>query len=1045
MAGDRSFSTLAERADDSGGAVSSAFAGRAPVDLTTGSWADALDTLAGDDPGEGPLRMDEADVLSGSPLFSLGDIEEWEPFGEATGPVVSPAGRTCGELPSSDWVRSWLDGCGLGNISIETNFSSYSLTKLMVDDAEEEAEEEVASDSVEYWFGTNSLAGRRQTEHAAALLASTRSAEVIEALRAPLGIFGLRLRVDLGLVSSTLTLPVLDPTTTPMRRARRRMLPVDEQVEDWSAVKDEDALDADSAAALVVLKYLIAAIYGVADFEFRKPYYEPSAATGFDGLEDHPYSPYIGVISDGSGTCVPVAALHNTKSIAGLSRTMLAPLRGKPEVMALPLNWRVSGYGEFLGPLTENLLAIEDLIASETDTTLGAWLEALGLASASEVEQLTALLVDLNGQTLAVPAELAASMLAAAAKIEEERVKLWEAYAALDLGKDLGEIMQDMLDGFLQQLDEATVLDELWEEFLSVFKAMKAKEFEFNDLSAVASAVGGAVTSAYTTESAIKLGMSVATSNVTAIAIRSAVWLLGTVGSLAGDQLEKLIYKLFVAINDALEDLASRLQAAGQAGLPVNDAIFLIVLGARNLLSAVSGKSLWKAWLPILGTIEVAVPDISSAEERLLFDLGEDAGKAFNLAFAGNWYDSWLQRMEARVEEMSPVEAAPMQGAVEQLREAFDGAVPAYGLSWRFFDAYFEEFDPYPWYRFQAEVRVNTVGELVRTGGRPKVIANWVEAMSPLYQLVEVIDVASAILEAGMQAESNVVALSGAATAEDSLGQVTRSLVAAAGWSKLHEVMPGASIARFAAALWRQSMIDVLLADIEAAGYDLEAAREIVPWMAPAAGREGLDWLLGEYDPAMGLRRYEEGKLAVVGNYGAEVADGPEKWNYYNTLDQGWAEISCDDHPTWQAALATLLDREGLWKVRDLLDAAATTDYGDLPEEPEDLSEWAEVTPFSEVGDLLDGLERFDDAGLVSTYVDEAIVGSAWEVYASMEEVVVGPFFPMPEREVVGSVDGWSEVLADDLLFEAMEWGMVEEAMGASAVRDLRGVLRGVG
>jgi len=298
-------------------------------------------------------------------------------------------------------------------------------------------------------------------------------------------------------------------------------------------------------------------------------------------------------------------------------------------------------------------------------------------------------------------------------------------------------------------------------------------------------------------------------------------------------------------------------------------------------------------------------------------------------ALLGGLFGIWL---DDRLEETLIVSRASSDLSPEalnalQLQSTRESVVPVMMLDTAYLSrSFYNGFGSWPAETFATPVDGQDIGP-------------WVEAASPLLQLVLAIDTASALLEAGVQAESLPCALSGLATGSDTLGQQVRKVLSIVGMESLAQVLPGSSIPRFIAVMWRQGMVDRLLLDLQAAGLtDLTAVYETIPWMRSEADRSSLDRLLGALDTARGGRRWEEGFIGVMGGASAvEEVDGVTvAWSPADSPDECWARLTASQRERWQVDVGVLLDRAGTRALRELLGASDSLPHGTRTLRPDD-------------------------------------------------------------------------------------------------------------
>lgn len=366
------------------------------------------------------------------------------------------------------------------------------------------------------------------------------------------------------------------------------------------------------------------------------------------------------------------------------------------------------------------------------------------------------------------------------------------------------------------------------------------------------------------------------------------------------------------AIDEALLRLEAGLTEAMQTGRDGNDALGIVLYTAATALTPVMDWS-WKPfWRRERNAYSLGLDQ--SVEEKLL--LGMDASEVTALlgGLFGTWLDDRLEETITGSRTSSGFDLETLNAL--KLQSKRESVVPVMMLDKDFFSHSFsDDFARWPAANFSTLVDGLDIGP-------------WVESVSPLLQLVLAIDTASALLEAGVQAESLPCALSGLATGSDTLGQQVRKVLAMVGMESLAEVLPNSSVPRFIGVMWRQTMVDRLLLDLQAGGLtDLTAIYETIPWMRSEADRSSLDRLLGALDADRGGRRWEDGFVGVMGGASAvEEADGVTvTWSPADSPDECWARLTASQRERWRADIGVLLDRSGVTELRALLDASDST------------------------------------------------------------------------------------------------------------------------
>ncbi len=387
---------------------------------------------------------------------------------------------------------------------------------------------------------------------------------------------------------------------------------------------------------------------------------------------------------------------------------------------------------------------------------------------------------------------------------------------------------------------------------------------------------------------------------------------------------EDALDELDDAVDEALLRLEAGLTEAIQTGRDGNDALGIILYTAATALKPVMDWS-WKPfWKRERNAYSLGLDE--GIEEKAL--LGMDASGV--TALLGGLFGIWL---DDRLEETLIVSRASSELSPEALNElqlltTRESVVPVMMLDTAYLSrSFYNGFGSWPAETFATPVDGQHIGP-------------WVEAASPLLQLVLAIDTASALLEAGVQAESLPCALSGLATGSDTLGQQVRKVLSIVGMESLAQVLPGSSIPRFIAVMWRQAMVDRLLLDLSAGGLtDLSAVYELIPWMRSSADRSSLDRLLGPLDFERGGRRWEEGSIGVMGGASLvpDVYEGVSvEWSPADSLDECWARLTALQREQWLQDVVVLLDRAGMAALRALLASSDSLPHGTAPIRPDD-------------------------------------------------------------------------------------------------------------
>lgn len=881
--------------------------------------------VGADDLRESPVEFD-GDVSLDTWWISEVAVTDSPVFGEA-GVAVSPWGRSCGDLPSTEWVMRWIEDLEpLADPSFTPYSSDYPLADPVPAYMSWGITEELWAAGREFypsveWAGTMNS---QLTEAAAALLGSTVSKEIVEALRGPLGFLGRRLVMEpsplLGL-EETLRLPLLDPTTTPMRRAIRRLLPL--FLQKAQAALERPAIDVPAQEALDGFVQKIEDYLGVALV---------SPQLRYEDIDDRAYVPVIGAVSAASPL---YNGLWRPGGLAGPVVSLLMPSRADPRIASLPQNWAVNNLAEFLPTLMPFLLTVQGVLAGR-GISLESFLDTFGVDGTAVVEAMDYYKTN-DGSLLSMSPEL----------------------GALVFG-DLLEGLRELRDGVGSGLDLGSAKKSLI-------------------------GIGG--------------------------------WLL--MGPLLGlfiafhgvAEVERITTEVLDELRGALDQLIDGIGAATAEGVAFNDALAMVMMAFGTALEQLRAVRLLYTDLGDLARVK------EHAEEGLLMGLGSEDFHALQMGLFGVWFGQYLDsRLPSTATEgtyvgltevaeilgtirsgfhrdLAAAVVKPNSGAtsvfpavsgtvweaisedalvanIEDLRALHDELVPVWMVeadraSWPF-----ETYESWSWYRYVEPVDGFD-------------ISVWVELSSPLVQLVLAIDTASALLEAGVQAESMVCGFSGLATGNDSMGQQTRAGFAAVDMGRIDMVLSGVSISRFAATMWRQAMIDRLLLDLASSIFDSGAIYEIVRWMRTDTRRGHLDTLLGPLDSERGGRRYEEGLVGRLGGF-----DG-ETWLFKGSLDEAWLSLTAEERETWVEALPTLVDRESMQSLVDAVDAARGADG--TPEEPTVVSEF-------DSGSFVSPLDFTIEPGFHSAVAERVseLEGFFFGVdeLLGFDGVLVGPFLP---------------------------------------------------
>lgn len=988
--------------------------------------------------------------------------------------ATSPLGLACSALPTSAELMAWRTGLGLTSFAVSTYDVNYSLSGSS--EASEELTEalmELTEGFLPSWVWSDPSVTPRpwagepdaiQVSLAASILSSTKSAEVLEALLAgPLGVFTRRYKEAVsgstggsGLVVD-LDLPLLDPLTTACRRALRRYLSIEDgqQASATEAAQDEDVTNADTKLALDWIQKRL--VQFVEDGEqttavsSRPHLYLGPAYAGLQPAEAYPtrerstlpqrpYNPTIGRLVDDSPF---IAGLWGASGQFNQARALLLLDQGAPEVAALPLNWSTCNQAEYLGPLAQWLSDLDTWITANArggGTDLPDVLEYLGIGSAWEWRQLIDTSKELDGQIFAVSGD-------AEARVSEVLSGLNELVETIAGGGDvsgLKDVRTWMNVGFLvsllllgpagalvvglvnaygkDALDEYADMLLALEKFEAEAKAAVAVGTPLNDVMshlmfAFREAFGGLGVGTLgpiqsgPLEADLSLGQDLEETLLLGLEGESYRRLnIGVAGPWYLEWLEEARSLLNVDFADLVAEFQERLDSLDAAGLT-------------------------DTWSELFG-------DHYGSLAELLEAMAAAAATGATLPMQDDW-EQWLREvLDHPATDPLLLEAVNTQ--LDWLIEEAESATPVYMLDDAFFDWTLNgSLEAYDSASFQTSVVLDDDGWLSSSSSDAAVdLSRWIEMASPLYQLVRAIDLASAMLEAGLQAESIFLALSGLATHEDSGGAMFREIYDAYGMSRLDEVLPKQSLARFTAACWRQALTDQLLLDLEAAGYDMNCVHEVVAWMRASSLRSDIDTLLGPLDAELGRRRYEEGLLGVMGG-GLLDGDLVSTWDYANSLDDAFALLDHDQQVTFREGVSALADRTRLRSLEEVIAATATVvDAGsDTPTTAREVP----LSGASPLGDLGDLVERFDLAGAVVHRVEalsEVVVGSGWEAMGpDLTEIAVGPTFPAEHVRELGSTTGWVKVLADDDLRLGVMAAAIQSRLGRTSATRLGSLL----
>ncbi len=362
------------------------------------------------------------------------------------------------------------------------------------------------------------------------------------------------------------------------------------------------------------------------------------------------------------------------------------------------------------------------------------------------------------------------------------------------------------------------------------------------------------------------------------------------------DDLGISLESLSTAVSQTLDRVEQALDTATTTGMSVNDCLAWFLSDMSGALNPLAEWRFWGNGLPVDET----------TEEKLLMGLGKASYEALYSGLFGSAYEEWLSSLDP---------TGLMTDVVEHLRERHEAALPVFMLDEDVFNWIFDDFDQASADDYDTEIDGLDLGP-------------WVSRASPLIQLVLAIETASALLEAGIQAESLPCAISGLATGGDSMGQQVREALALVGMGMIHRFAPDLSLSRFFAAIWRQTLVDRALLEFigdtwDGLLWDRDGIYEVIPWMRTATQREQVDRLLGPLDSARGGRRWEEGMIGVLG--GARLLDDGStlQWDLAESFDLAWSRLSAEEREVISDCVATLVDREGLIELRGLLEQAS--------------------------------------------------------------------------------------------------------------------------
>lgn len=966
--------TIGESADTGG----SFFEGPDDAGLSTGDWT---------------ATPDHATAPDSSRLWPAG--------GEA-GEVVSPSGRSCGKLPTAARIQSWFTGLAARSSEYSRYDDSYPLSSpsqyldmLGISQAEYDSVVQTVQ-----WAGSPSEA---QTWAAVAALDSEVSEEIVEGLAEPLAFLSRRIvftvdreRLSIGTGQVRARVPVMDFTTTPLRRVLRRFRSLEEQ--ETEALIRHDALDSDTQALLDAIRAAV-----VLKFNQSIDEVPDALLLQFEDFEDRRYHPTIGTTNSASPF---MSGLWGQEGILGTMVKLLMPSRTVPPVYAFPLNWRANNNAEFVGTILSWLDTLNSYIASHNEAVgltiysdIEDWLESSGVVGLGALSDLRSSYDSTSGHVVVMTTEFSELLLADLMdKIEQAR----STFSTSDADGGTEEAPSSSTGS---SPDDPTTW---WYD------------------------PGTSATT--TTASSDGTGVVPAWVDMIVVGVTLAAPWLWIPYLMTDVDIEEDLDEITSALDSAFTTLIDGLNEAATPGRQLNDAMVIALLTAGTAFEAVRTSEI-KILFYKKDFGEIA--RLSSAfEEKLLFGFETSAPfRALAVGLAGDWYDSWLSEGEALAATLPSEPATLLVAAIEELRSQYEAAVPVWTIDPAFLDWEYADFESYTWYYHQGEVSVDAAGDLSE-GGTPRNLAAWVEAISPLAQLVLSINAASALLEAGLQAESFPLAISGLPTGDDSMAEQTRAAFDVLDMSKLRDVLPGVSMPRFIAAVWRQAMTDRLLLDLQAEGCDMTAVYEVVRWMRSSTYRAHIDTLLGPLDAELGRRRYEDGLVGRMGQFASPDGILPDEWMYYPSLDEAWGNLTADERETWKTALPYLLDRTRLDDLVALIEATRAA-YGSAEEEIPVIDERDRVDP-AELMDEVDPAEGGLDTAVLSELARFERYTTRGMELGRLDEVVLDGTIPLDRVAAVGSTTGWRDVLVDEELAAAERWVAMAEGMGSTSAGMLR-------
>lgn len=1008
--------------------------------------------------------------------------------------TVSPAGRTCDAIPDQAWVLAWVHTLVPADPSvsgIDTDYPLFggpdaeqiatlqAIALLYIPDATWEA---TVSDTTPHWAGELDDGQTAAMITAASILASQVSQDIVADLFLPLGVFTRRLRKTLPASATggdgdiVLDVPLMDPITTAIRRALLRYVPVDDN-QQQAAQSELIAVSSDTVLAMTVLQARVdtwvlgrqtttgARVLREADDatppsfasatdDTGEPYVPVGEAIPYYGrldtlddgstvsrLDTRLYNPIIGIMTSDSPFST---GLWGRDGVLSGARGLLMPERDVPMVAALPLNWETNNQLEFIDDLVQWIL--------DLDAYLKTWsVEGIGLSdllASWEVEgtdQLTSLLdqvSSLGGHVLAVNEDAQSQLTDMVSKIDDSidqllnrlrrfrvrarapsggKTMLYGALAEVlltplgaviagNLLSDAADQLDSLIQGLEQFRDEANEAAQVGTEINDVLSHLM---FGFR------SALGGFGSGKLGWF--VNLGSSATSVEEQFLTNQSEdAYRRLTVG-LSGPWYPAWLRGAEEYIDAGYEYLVSEL----------SDLIASLESGRVARVGPSSGV-LTAAYVDHLRTLLVTAETFTGGPGSFDDEYARSAVEEKLREVLGHPYieDATLRNTAVEVLDGLAVEA--------------ESATPVYMLDGYFFDwGYNDDFAPYEW-RLASMIPTRSrelprnESDALDTSTSSETIdtdlhAGWVVMASPLYQLVRAIDLASGMLEAGLQAESTFLALSGLPCQNDSAGLLFREAYGAYGMALLNEVLPGCSIPRFVAACWRQAMIDRLFKAIEGEGYDMDCMYELVPWMSSEGDRSRIEDLLGPWDDDLGHRRYDDGLLGVMG--GAALVETTWLWSYQDTLDDGWSLLHHDQQDAFQSALGVLIDRTKLDGLQSTIDATGATATAALAIIGADIgitgvrSEFASGiadAPSPDFWTAPDWLSSVDaagrDTGMVTIGAAESFVG----------------------KTVVGSVTGWrGAVLSDGEVGLGRLGAFLETGLGPTAMGRLRTLVGG--